>query len=68
MKSNFGWPLSLRIDNSGWSVNCSALFDVAGLKWYVRKYHVLYTTRQPLINSIDIFNGKIKKLVAFEIC
>ena len=41
----------LRIDNSGWSVNSSALFDVAGMRWYQRKYHVLYTIRQPIINS-----------------
>ena len=44
--------LVLRIDNSGWSVNCSALFDVAGMRWHVRKYHVLYTIRQPIIHSI----------------
>ena len=44
--------LFLRIDNSGWSVNSSALFDVAGMRWYQRKYHVLYTIRQPIINSI----------------
>ena len=25
---------SLRIDNSGWSVNSSALFDVTGMRWY----------------------------------
>ena len=42
----------LRIDNSGWSVNSSTLFDVAGMRWYQRKYHVLYTIRQPIINSI----------------
>ena len=42
----------LRIDNSGWSVNSSALFDVAGMRWYQRKYHVLYTIRKPIINSI----------------
>ena len=35
----------LRIDNSGWSVNSSALFDVTGMRWYQRKYHVLYTIR-----------------------
>ena len=44
--------LFLRIDNSGWSVNSSALFDGAGLRWYQRKYHALYTIRQPIINSI----------------
>ena len=43
---------ALRIDNSGWSVNSSALFDVAGMRWYKRKYHVLYTIRQPIINTI----------------
>ena len=43
---------ALRIDNSGWSVNCSALFDVAGMRWYVSKYYVLYIIRQPIINSI----------------
>ena len=43
---------SLRIDNSGWSVNSSALFGVAGMRWYQRKYHVLYTIRKPIINSI----------------
>ena len=62
---------ALRIDNSGWSVNSSALFDVAGMRWYQRKYHVLYTIRQPIINSIisiDIFNDKINKMVAVEIC
>ena len=42
----------LRIDNSGWSVNSSALFDGAGMRWYQRKYHVLYTIRQTIINSI----------------
>ena len=42
----------LRIDNSGWSVNSSALFDVTGMRWYQRKYHVLYTIRKPIINSI----------------
>ena len=42
----------LRIDNSGWSVNSSALFDGAGMRWYQRKYHVLYTIRQIIINSI----------------
>ena len=42
----------LRIDNSGWSVNSSTLFDVAGMRWYQRKYHVLYIIRQPIINSI----------------
>ena len=35
----------LRIDNSGWGVNSSALFDGAGMRWYQRKYHVLYTIR-----------------------
>ena len=35
----------LRIDNSGWGVNSSALFDVAGKRWYQSKYHVLYTIR-----------------------
>ena len=45
-------PELLRIDNSGWSVNSSALFDGAGMRWYQRKYHVLYTIRQPIINSI----------------
>ena len=44
--------ITLRIDNSGWSVNCSALFDVAGMRLYKSKYHVLYTIRQPIINSI----------------
>ena len=43
----------LRIDNSGWGVNSSALFDVAGMRWYQRKYHVLYTIRQPIIDSIS---------------
>ena len=57
-----------QIDNSGWSVNSSALFDVAGMRWYQRKYHVLYTIRQPIIKSIDIFNDKINKMVAVEIC
>ena len=42
----------LRIDNSGWSVNSSTLFDVAGISWHQRKYHVLYTIRKPIINSI----------------
>ena len=42
----------LRIDNSGWSVNSSTLFDVAGMRWYQRKYHVLHIIRQPIINSI----------------
>ena len=42
----------LRIDNSGWGVNSSPLFDVAGKRWYQSKYHVLYTIRQPIINSI----------------
>ena len=42
----------LRIDNSGWSVNSSTLFDVAGMRWYQRKYHVLYIIRQPIITSI----------------
>ena len=44
---------ALRIDNSGWSVNSSTLFDVAGMRWYQRKYHVLYIIRQPTINSIN---------------
>ena len=35
--------VSLRIDNSGWGVNSSALFDVAGMRWYQRKYHALYS-------------------------
>ena len=43
---------TLRIDNSGWGVNSGALFDVAGMRWYQRKYHALYTIRQPVINSI----------------
>ena len=42
----------LRIDNSGWSVNYSALFDGAEMRWYQRKYHVLYTIRKQIINSI----------------
>ena len=42
----------LRIDNSGWSVNSSTLFDVAGMSCCQRKYHVLYIIRQPIINSI----------------
>ena len=42
----------LRIDNSSWSVNSSTLFDVAGMSWCQRKYHVLYIIRQPIINSI----------------
>ena len=46
------YPPRLRIDNSGWGVNSSALFDVAGLGWCQRKYHVLYTITQPIINSI----------------
>ena len=46
------WDLTLRIDNSGWGVNSSPLFDVAGKRWYQSKYHVLYTIRQPIINSI----------------
>ena len=41
------------IDNSGWSVNSSDLFDVAGMRWYQRKYYVLYTIRQPIIDSIS---------------
>ena len=28
----------LRIDNSGWGVNSSALFDVAGMRWYQIMY------------------------------
>ena len=44
--------IQLRIDNSGWSVKSSALFDVAGMRLYQRKYHVLYTIRQPIIYSI----------------
>ena len=34
-----GFPIwgCLRIDNSGWGVNSSALFDVAGMRWYQRK-------------------------------
>ena len=43
---------TLRIDNSGWSVNSSALFDVAGMRWHQRKYHVLHIIRQQIINSI----------------
>ena len=42
----------LRIDNSGWSVNSSTLFDKAGLRWYQSKYYVLYIIRQPIINSM----------------
>ena len=42
----------LRIDNSGWSVNSSALFDVAGMRWYQRKYDVLHIIKQPIISSI----------------
>ena len=42
----------LRIDNSGWSVNSSTLFNVAGTRWYQTKYYVLYTIRQPIIDSI----------------
>ena len=50
---NFLFKLfKLRIDNSGWSVNASALFDVAGMRWYQGKYHALYTIRQLIINSI----------------
>ena len=45
----------LRIDNSGWSVNSSALFDGAGMRWYERKYHVLYTIRQTIINYLLIY-------------
>ena len=45
----------LRIDNSGWSVNSSTLFDVAGMSWYQRKYHVLYIIRQPIINYLWIY-------------
>ena len=44
--------MRLRIDNSGWSVNSSTLFDVGGMRWYQRKYHVLHIIRQPIINSI----------------
>ena len=52
-KINLVFCLSpLRIDNSGWSVNSSALFDGAGMRWHQRKYHVLYTIRQTIINSI----------------
>ena len=43
---------SLRIDNSHGSVNSSALSDKAGMRWYQRKYHVLYNIIQPIINSI----------------
>ena len=42
----------LRIDNSGWSVNSAALFDIAVMKWYQKKYYVLYNIRKPIINSI----------------
>ena len=42
----------LRIDNSGWSVNSSTLFDKAGLRWNQSKYYVLYIIRQPIINSM----------------
>ena len=51
-KTFLGSSLHLRIDNSGWSMNSSTLFDVAGMRWYQRKYHVLYIIRQPIINSI----------------
>ena len=44
--------VSLRIDNSGWSMNSAALFDIVGMKWYQRKYYVLYNIRKPIINSI----------------
>ena len=47
--------VSLRIDNSGWGVNSSPLFDVAGKRWYQSKYHVLYTIRQPIINYLLIY-------------
>ena len=50
-RSKESWS-QLRIDNSGWSVNSSALFDGAGMRWYQRIYHALYTIRQPIINSI----------------
>ena len=50
-----GGILGLRIDNSGWSVNSSALFDGAGMRWYERKYHVLYTIRQTIINYLLIY-------------
>ena len=33
-------------------MNSSALFDKAGMRWYIRKYQVLYNIRQPIINSI----------------
>ena len=42
----------LRIDNSGGSVSSTALFDIAVMKWYQRKYYVLYNIRKPIINSI----------------
>ena len=44
--------LYLRIDNSGWSVNFAALFDIAVMKWYQKKYYVLYNIRKPIINSV----------------
>ena len=42
----------LRIDNGGGSVNSCALFNILGMRWYQRKYHVLYTIRQPVMNPI----------------
>ena len=38
----------LRIDNSGGSVNASALFNIAGMRLYQKKYSNI----QPIINSI----------------
>ena len=39
-------------DNSGGSANSSALFDIAGMRWYQMKHYVLYSNIQPIINSI----------------
>ena len=38
----------LRIDNSGGSVISSALFDIAQMRWYQKKYYVFYNIRQPI--------------------
>ena len=33
-------------------MNSTALFDIAVMKWYQRKYYVLYNIRNPIMNSI----------------
>ena len=44
--------IDLRIDNSGWGANSSALFDIAGMRRYQKKYYVLYSNIQPIMNPI----------------